>query len=380
MRQTEFDRAGIPGQPAPRRRAGVPGADPALPRLIDRRRRLDHRQPGPGRGGGAGCLAGGVLGHRRLRGPLESRHLGVQHRAEPRPNPRHAGRTPGRPAGADGGNPARRTGGGCVGIQAGRPLDRRAPPVGRDRPGANRRRPAVVGPRDGGDRPPAGRAARRHHPARHRGLRGRGGMHAARHHGREPARAAAPRARPHPPDDRRGDRSAASRRGDRIGAPDAATRAATCRESTGGLGEFAAAGASRRSDGLADPRYVLSWVHIASTIGICLEGRHGTTKSKIRGNGTQGARAGGGDERARDPAGRAAGTSRRQLRIACCARRPGAACSAGSRRRTRSPASATGGEMAAAATGRRAHGGAERSARLGCRGRVPGRQRTATRP
>ena len=86
--------------------------------------------------------------------------------------------------------------------------------MGRDRPRADRRRPAVVGSRDGGDRPSAGRAARCHHPARHGGLRGRGGLHAARHHRREPARAAAPCARPHPPDDRRGDRCAASCRGD----------------------------------------------------------------------------------------------------------------------------------------------------------------------
>ena len=49
-------------------------------------------------------------GHRRLRGPLEPGHLGVQHRAEPRAHPRHAGGPPGRPAGADGRNRARRHG------------------------------------------------------------------------------------------------------------------------------------------------------------------------------------------------------------------------------------------------------------------------------
>ena len=85
-------RAGIPGSTAPRRGAGLSKPDPPVPLFPYRGRGLDHRQPRAGRGGGPGCLARGLRGHRPVRGPLQPGDLGVQHRAEPRAHPSAAGR------------------------------------------------------------------------------------------------------------------------------------------------------------------------------------------------------------------------------------------------------------------------------------------------
>ena len=81
------------------------------------------------------------------------------------------------------------------------------------KPGTDRRRPAVVGPRDGGDRTPAGRPARGHHPAGHRRPGRGGGLRTARHQRREPAGPAASCPWSDPPGDRRADRPAARGRG-----------------------------------------------------------------------------------------------------------------------------------------------------------------------
>ena len=79
-------RSGIPDAAATGRSAGVSAPDPALPWLVGRGRRRDHRQPGAGRRGGAGRLDGRARRHRPVRGPVQPDHLAVQHRAEPRPH------------------------------------------------------------------------------------------------------------------------------------------------------------------------------------------------------------------------------------------------------------------------------------------------------
>ena len=136
--------AGIPGKPAAGRRAGVSRVDPAVPRFVHRRRRLDHRQPGAGRRGGAGCLAGGLCRRRQVRGAIQPGHLGVQHRAQPGAHTGQPRRPPGRAAQPAGWHGDGRPGGRCQRVQAGRPLARGTATVGRTRPGANRgRAPAL---------------------------------------------------------------------------------------------------------------------------------------------------------------------------------------------------------------------------------------------
>ena len=129
----------------------------------------DHRQPRPGRRGGAGRLARRARRHRPVRGPVQPDHLAVQHRAEPRPHARQprgaAGRVcrTWRTAGSRGER--------AVPLSAFQPDGHwvEAPRLWDEiSPGAHRRRPPALGSRAGGDRAPARGPARRADPARHR--------------------------------------------------------------------------------------------------------------------------------------------------------------------------------------------------------------------
>ena len=109
----------------------------------------DHRQPCAGRGSGAGRLARGACRDRPVRGPLQPDHLGVQHRAEPRPDARQPRGADRRAAGHGGWRRAGGARGAAVGLPAGRALGGGAAAVGRGQPGAHRRRAPALGPRAG---------------------------------------------------------------------------------------------------------------------------------------------------------------------------------------------------------------------------------------